>query len=79
LPIVWVPLEYLRGHLLGGYPWYFLAHSQHDYLAIIQVTDLAGAYAVSFMICAVNGLLFEAICRWRSFRKLFQSAASYRL
>ncbi|HEV3145895.1 MAG TPA: apolipoprotein N-acyltransferase, partial [Gemmataceae bacterium] len=70
LPIVWVPLEYLRAHFLGGYAWYFLAHSQHDYLAIIQVTDLAGAYAVSFLIGAVNGLIFEALCRFSGFRKL---------
>jgi apolipoprotein N-acyltransferase len=78
LPIVWVPLEYLRAHLLGGYAWYFLAHSQHDYLSIIQVTDLAGAYAVSFMICAVNGLLFEALCRWRVFRSFVRISPSYR-
>jgi len=76
LPIVWVPLEYLRAHLLGGYAWYFLAHSQHDYLTIIQVTDLAGAYAVSFMICAVNGLLFEALCRSSAFRRLVRISAS---
>jgi apolipoprotein N-acyltransferase len=78
LPVIWVPLEYLRAHLLGGYAWYFLAHSQHDYLAIIQVTDLGGAYAVSFMICAVNGLLFETLCRWSAFRNLIRIPTSFR-
>jgi apolipoprotein N-acyltransferase len=78
LPIIWVPLEYLRAHLLGGYAWYFLAHSQHDYLAIIQVADLAGTYAVSFMICAVNGLLFEVVCRSSAFRRLVRIPASHK-
>jgi apolipoprotein N-acyltransferase len=76
LPIVWVPLEYLRSHILGGFAWYLLAHSQHDYLAIIQVTDLAGAYAVSFMICAVNGLVFEVLCRITGFCRLVRIPVS---
>src|SRR5205807_1535656 len=68
VPIVWTALEYLRAHLMGGFAWYFLGHTQHDSLLVIQVADLSGAFAVTFLIAAVNALLFEFLCRWRWFR-----------
>jgi apolipoprotein N-acyltransferase len=68
LPLVWTSLEFLRAHLISGFPWYFLAHTQHDFLALIQVSDLAGAYAVTFLVAAVNGIVFELLYRWRRFR-----------
>jgi apolipoprotein N-acyltransferase len=59
LPAVWTGLEFVRGFFGTGFPWYFLGHSQHDFLPIIQVADLAGAYAVSFLVAAVNAAAFE--------------------
>ncbi|MFL5341498.1 MAG: apolipoprotein N-acyltransferase [Gemmataceae bacterium] len=70
LPVVWISLEYLRAHFVWGFAWYFLGHSQHDYLPMIQVTDLGGVYAVSFLVAAVNGALFELLCRWARFRSV---------
>src|SRR5262249_12118615 len=59
VPLVWVPLEWLRGHFGGGFPWYFLGHSQHGVLPVIQVADLGGAFAVSALVAAVNGALAD--------------------
>src|SRR5262245_16170292 len=70
-PAVWTALEFLRSYVLTGFPWYYLAHTQHDYLPIIQISDLGGAYAVSFLIAAVNALIFEWLHRTRWFRGLF--------
>jgi apolipoprotein N-acyltransferase len=62
VPVVWTALELLRAHfLMGGFPWYFLGHSQHAFLPLIQVSDLAGAYAVTFLVAAVNGLVFDLL------------------
>ena len=44
-----------------------LGHTQHDFLPIIQIADLAGAYGVSFLVVAVNAVLFEALYRWNWF------------
>lgn len=51
-PVVWVGLEYLRAHLMTGFAWYFLGHSQYRWLELIQISDLVGAYGVSFIVIA---------------------------
>ncbi|MCX7700913.1 MAG: apolipoprotein N-acyltransferase [Gemmataceae bacterium] len=67
-PIVWVSLEYLRAHFLTGFAWFFLGHTQHDWLPIIQIADLGGVYAVSLLVAAVNGLLVDLGQRAYSWR-----------
>jgi apolipoprotein N-acyltransferase len=71
LPVVWTALEHARAHLLGGFAWYYLGHAQHQFLSVIQIADLGGAYAVSFVVAAVNALLFELLCSGSWFRTLF--------
>src|SRR5262245_28132884 len=71
LPLVWTGLEYVRAHLMTGFPWYFLGHTQHDWLPAIQISDLGGAYAVTFVVAAVNGLVFELLTGRGWFRTLF--------
>lgn len=61
VPLVWTAVELLRAHLLTGFPWYFLGHTQHAFLALIQVSDVGGAYAVTFLVAAVNAVLFEEL------------------
>jgi apolipoprotein N-acyltransferase len=70
LPAVWVGLEYLRSFLITGFAWYYLGHTQHAFLPVIQVSDLGGVYAVSVLVAAVNGLLFEALAGRAWFRRL---------
>jgi apolipoprotein N-acyltransferase len=70
LPAVWVALEYFRAHVMTGFPWYFLGHSQHDYLAVIQIADLGGVYAVTAAVAAVNAMVFEWLYGRRWFRRL---------
>ena len=70
-PAVWTALEFLRSYVLTGFPWYYLAHTQHDFLSVIQISDLGGAYAVSFLVAAVNVVIFEWLCTTRWFRGLF--------
>jgi apolipoprotein N-acyltransferase len=70
LPLVWCALDFARAHLLGGFAWYFLGHTQHAFLPVIQVADLGGAYAVTFVVAAVNALVFEYLYHWPAFRRL---------
>lgn len=60
-PIVWVGLELLRGYLLTGFSWYYLAHSQYRWIELIQISDLVGAYGVSFLIALVAACTAELL------------------
>jgi apolipoprotein N-acyltransferase len=63
-PFLWVSLEYLRGVLLTGFPWFYLGHTQYSYLPIIQISDITGAYGVSFVIVAANACFTQGLLRW---------------
>jgi apolipoprotein N-acyltransferase len=60
-PVVWVALEYVRAHVLTGFPWYYLAHAQYRYLPLIQVADLAGAWGLSLLLALVNAWVVELV------------------
>lgn len=85
-PVVWVSMEFIRWGMYGsfyslftgsyrhdypgGFSWYFLGHSQHDFLEIIQIADIGGVYSVSFVVAGVNALLFEMLYARDWFRRL---------
>jgi apolipoprotein N-acyltransferase len=64
-PLVWVLLEYLRGLLLSGFPWSLLAHSQYNFLPIVQVVSVTGTYFLSFLIVAANCLVYAVLSKKR--------------
>ncbi|HLN32820.1 MAG TPA: apolipoprotein N-acyltransferase [Gemmataceae bacterium] len=76
VPIAWTALEYARAHLMEGFAWYFLGHTQHAFLPIIQIADLGGAYAVSVLVAAVNAMAFTFLCTRRGFRSLLSLPAA---
>ncbi len=61
VPVTWVGLEYFRSWFLTGFPWYFLAHTQHRWTTLIQFADLTGAYGISFLVALVNGWLTDVL------------------
>jgi apolipoprotein N-acyltransferase len=56
-PGLWVSGEWVRSWLMEGFPWGLLAYSQHSILPVIQIAEVAGAWAVSFLIVTVNAAL----------------------
>lgn len=71
-PIAWVAVEYLRSIGPLGFPWLLVGHSQYQLLTVIQISDLVGAYGVSFVLVMINGwltdLLIQPIQIWRTER-----------
>src|SRR5215468_5885929 len=77
VPVAWVALEYCRMHFPTGFPfmkpvgayqmigfgWYFLGYTQHSFAQLIQIADLGGVYAVSFVVASVNGALASVAMR----------------
>jgi len=65
-PALWVAGEWVRGHLMDGFPWGLLGYSQHAVLPVIQIAELTGVYGVSFLIVAVNGAIAAVVgLGWR--------------
>lgn len=71
-PIAWVAIEYLRSIGPLGFPFLLLGHSHYQVVNVIQISDLVGAYGVSFVLAMVNGwltdLLIQPILIWRTER-----------
>jgi len=61
VPSAWVVLEYLRSHLLTGFPWSLLGYSQYLNLHIIQIADISGIWGVSFVIVMFNTALYSLL------------------
>ena len=57
VPAVWVGLEYARAYLMTGFSWYYLGHTQYRWIELIQISDLVGAYGVSFVVAATAACL----------------------
>lgn len=58
-PVVWTGLELLKGHLLTGFSMGLLGHTQANFPWLLQAADLAGAYAVSFLVMLVAATIAE--------------------
>jgi apolipoprotein N-acyltransferase len=52
-PVVWTGLELARAHLLTGFLMGSLAHSQANWVVLIQVSDIFGEYGVDFIVMLV--------------------------
>jgi apolipoprotein N-acyltransferase len=61
VPVAWVTLEYARTYILTGFPWSLLGYTQYSFLTLIQISDVTGVYGISFLVAAVNGLIFDLI------------------
>ncbi|AWB50889.1 apolipoprotein N-acyltransferase (plasmid) [Gemmobacter aquarius] len=62
----WTGLEWLRGHVLTGFPWNLAAYTLADWLPLAQMASLVGSYGLGFLLVlcsALVGLAFRAPAR----------------
>lgn len=60
-PAIWTGLEYFRAFAMTGFSWYQLGHSQVGWLEIIQISDIVGAYGVSFLLAMSSAAFVELV------------------
>lgn len=61
LPAAWTALEYLRSHLLSGFGWNLIAHTQWNWIEVIQLAGFTGVWGVSFLVVLVNVALSASV------------------
>ena len=65
-PAAWVTTEYLRGILIGGFPWIPLGNTMVTLLPIAQLASLVGVYGLSILVAVLNtGVALAAISNGR--------------
>jgi apolipoprotein N-acyltransferase len=62
-PALWVCLEYLKSYLFTGFPWENLGYSQYLNAYFIQFADVFGVFGLSFIIAAVNAVIFTLLVK----------------
>jgi apolipoprotein N-acyltransferase len=74
-PAAWVALEYLRGHLFGGFPWIPLGNTMITLLPVAQLASLVGVSGLSLFVALVNaGFAVVALAPGRT--RLVSAAAT---
>ncbi len=68
LPTFWVAMEWLRWHIAGipvedGFPLLQLGTTQAEHDRLIQIADLGGIAAVTGLVAATNGAVFDVACK----------------
>jgi apolipoprotein N-acyltransferase len=53
-PAAWVSMEYLRGLLIGGFPWIPLGNTMVTLLPIAQLASVVGVYGLSIFVALLN-------------------------
>ncbi|MBN1551500.1 apolipoprotein N-acyltransferase, partial [bacterium] len=61
LPASWVTAEYIRSHLLTGFPWNCMGQSQYTVLALVQNADWGSFYGLSFLMVGFNVTGFQLL------------------
>lgn len=67
-PIVWTALEYVRAYFATGFSMAMLGHTQVELIGFIQISEIVGAYGVSFvvMVSASCGAMLVAEKNWHT-------------
>ncbi len=70
LASLWAGLEYVRAHVLSGFGWASLAHTQRVNILFVQMADITGTYGLSFIMVAAGVVIASGVNAWRSRGKL---------
>lgn len=69
-PAAWVSLDFLKAHAgFLSFPWGSLAHSQHHYPVVLQISAITGEYGVTFLIVLVNAAIASALLKPGGYRQ----------
>ena len=60
-PVVWIGLELIRGHFVTGFSAGLLGHTQVAWTSLLQISDIVGAYGVSFVLAIAAAAIAQVL------------------
>ena len=75
LAIAWVATEWLRGHILTGFPWNLAGNGWLPLLPVAQAASLFGVYGLSFLMVLAGGVIAVLADRTIHARRLISFTA----
>jgi apolipoprotein N-acyltransferase len=68
-PFLFVTCEFLREHLLFGFPWCLLGYSQVDFPEFVQIAAYTAVHGVSFLLASASAGIAHALSSPSAFER----------
>lgn len=60
----WCALEWMRGHVLTGFPWNLVGYSLISSIKVMQIAHIIGVYGLSLLVLVMAVLTFHRVGVW---------------
>ncbi len=61
IPALWIAKDLATEKIIGGFPWCLAGYSQYNNTYFAQAAEIGGIHLVTFLVIAVNVLIFKAV------------------
>jgi apolipoprotein N-acyltransferase len=61
-PSLWTIMEYLKEAIPVMLPWGEIGYAVVPFETFIQIADIGGVHGVTFVVAAINGLVYSVVC-----------------
>ncbi len=69
--IIFGSIEYIRGFVLGGFPWNLIVYSLTEVLPLLQILSLIGTYSLNLILISIFLLPAVVFFKYKLKKKLF--------
>ena len=61
IPALWIAKDLATEKIFGGFPWCLAGYSQFKNIYFVQPAEIGGIHLVTFLVIAINVLIFKAV------------------
>jgi apolipoprotein N-acyltransferase len=61
IPALWIAKDLATEKIFSGFPWCLAGYSQYKNIYFVQAAEIGGIHLVTFLVIAINVLIFKAV------------------